>query len=117
MPHYCVQCPDYPCVGACPAKALRVDQNTGAVLVDPSMCTLCLKCVEACPGKVPKVVRGKSHVLICDLCSGDPQCVKECAKAGYNALKVIRKPASTGIKHYARPPEVVAEELGVKYVS
>ncbi|MCS7100038.1 MAG: 4Fe-4S dicluster domain-containing protein [Sulfolobales archaeon] len=112
VPHYCVQCPDYPCVGACPTRALRVDQVTGAVLVDPSLCTLCLKCVEACPGRVPKIARGKLHVLICDLCSGDPACVRECSRAGYNALKLVKKPSSTNVKHYAKPPELLAEELG-----
>ncbi|MEM2007095.1 MAG: 4Fe-4S dicluster domain-containing protein [Sulfolobales archaeon] len=117
VPQYCVQCPDYPCVSACPTKALRVDQATGAVLVDPSLCTLCLNCVEACPGKIPKVVRGKKYILICDLCKGDPVCAKECSRAGYNALKVIRKPASTGIKHYAKPGRTLAEELGKKYLT
>ncbi|MCX8185293.1 MAG: 4Fe-4S dicluster domain-containing protein [Sulfolobales archaeon] len=114
IPHYCIQCPDYPCVSACPTKALSVDQLTGAVLVDPSLCTLCLKCVEACPGKVPKTTRGKSHVLICDLCFGDPACVRECSRVGYNALKTVKKPSNTGIKHYAKPPELVAEEFGRK---
>jgi len=111
VPHYCVQCPDYPCVSACPTKALKVDQNTGAVLVDTSLCTLCSSCVQACPGRVPKVVKGKQYVLICDLCGGDPACVKECTRAGYNALRVIRKPQGTAIKHYAKPPEVVVMEV------
>lgn len=114
VPHLCVQCPDYPCVSACPTKALSVDGATGAVLVDPSLCTLCRRCIEACPGRVPRVVPGKSYVLICDLCSGDPACVRECSRAGYNALKVVRKPFNTVIKHYAKPPEVLAEEVGAR---
>ncbi len=117
VPHYCVQCPDYPCVGACPTRALRVDEGTGAVLVEPSLCVLCARCVEACPGRVPKIVRGKPHVLICDLCGGDPACAKECARAGYNALKVVSRPANTAVKHYSRPPDLVAEELGRRHFS
>ncbi len=70
-----------------------------------------MSCVQACPGKIPKVVKGKQYVLICDLCSGDPACVKECARAGYNALRVVRKPRGTSIKHYARPPEMVVREV------
>jgi hypothetical protein len=27
---------------------------------------------------------------------------------------VVRKPSNTAIKHYAKPPEVVAEELGTR---
>lgn len=111
VPSLCVQCPDYPCVESCPTRALRVDEATGAVLVDPGLCTLCGKCIEACPGNIPRVVKGLSYVLICDLCGGDPECVKACSMAGYNALKLVKKPAASTIKLYARKPYTVANEL------
>ncbi|WP_276814110.1 4Fe-4S dicluster domain-containing protein [Desulfurococcus amylolyticus] len=114
VPSLCVQCPDYPCVNSCPTKALRVNEATGGVTVDTGLCTLCGKCVEACPGRIPRIVKGVSHVLICDLCGGDPECVKACNMAGYNALRVVGKPASSVVKLYARPPGIIAEELRKK---
>jgi len=111
IPHLCAQCPDYPCVKACPSNALSVDKETGAVIVDEGKCTLCGECVKACPGRVPRVVKGKSAVIICDLCGGDPECVKACEKAGYGALKVIARPTTSVIMHYAKTPEEIAKPL------
>ncbi len=111
VPQVCVQCPDYPCVASCPTKALKVSEVSGAVLVDSALCTLCGNCVTACPGKIPRVVKGVNYVIICDLCGGDPACVKECSRVGFNALKLIKKPLSTTIRLYAKPPEVIAEDL------
>jgi len=115
IPYFCVQCPDYPCVSACPTKALKVDDKTGAVLVDEGLCILCGKCIEACPGKVPRIVKNKTAVIICDLCGGDPECVKVCSKAGYNALKVIKHPNNDIVKHYLIDPEKISEYTLAKY--
>lgn len=90
VPHLCVQCLDYPCVKSCPVGALSVNEATGAVIVDDQKCIGCGKCIEACPGKVPRIPKGKKTVVICDLCNGEPKCVKICNEAGYNALKLYR---------------------------
>jgi len=34
IPHLCTQCPDYPCVDACPVDALSINKETEAVIVD-----------------------------------------------------------------------------------
>ncbi len=111
VPHLCSQCDDYPCVKACNFDALRVDEKTAAVLVDPEKCTLCGACVVACPGRVPRIVPGKSHVLICDLCGGDPECVKACSRAGYNALTLVPRKPSPLHKLYADHPLETARRL------
>ncbi len=116
IPYVCVQCPDYPCVEACPTKALRIDDATGAVLVDEGLCTLCGQCISACPGNIPRIVSGKDAVLICDLCGGDPECVKACSMAGYNALRVVKHPKNDIVKHYLMDPDTLSEIISKKHL-
>lgn len=104
VPHFCVQCSDYPCVSACPMKALSVDKKTGAVIVDKEKCTKCGLCVQACPGMVPRIPRGADSVKICDLCGGEPECVKICQEAGYNALRLVKGHYREIFKTYAMDP-------------
>ena len=112
VPHLCVQCDDYPCVEACPADALSVDEKTGAVIVDKEKCTGCGVCVEACPGKIPYMHPTENYAVICDLCGGKPKCVEVCSEAGYNALRLSDDPGINK-KVHAVEPEVIAKDLAV----
>ncbi len=91
FPHLCAQCEDYPCVEACPFNALSISRKTGAVTVKTKACTACGKCIDACPGKIPHMHPTNNHIVICDLCRGDPQCVKVCQEGGWNVLKTITR--------------------------
>ncbi|MEM4769937.1 MAG: 4Fe-4S dicluster domain-containing protein [Desulfurococcaceae archaeon] len=104
VPLVCAQCDDYPCVNSCPYGALRVNEKTGAVVVEESKCTLCGTCKAVCPAGVPRIVPGKGYVLICDLCGGDTQCVKICNEVGYGALKLATKPEGMISKTTLRDP-------------
>ena len=79
-PVACHQCVDAPCIAACPTKisALSRDENTGAIIVDENKCILCKACIRACPYDAMKAFPAAKHVFTCDLCGGDPQCVKHC---------------------------------------
>jgi Fe-S-cluster-containing hydrogenase component 2 len=90
IPHLCAQCGDYPCVSACPVKALSVNEDTGAVVVDREKCIGCGQCIKACPGNIPFLHPGDGKATICDLCGGNPECVKVCQEAGFDALMLIR---------------------------
>jgi len=114
FPQLCVQCHDYPCVGACPEKALSVDDETGAVIVDVDKCTACGVCIDTCPGRIPRIHPKGEYVIICDLCGGDPECVKVCQTAGYHALKLITRTEATTFKHYAKPPHVIGRDVAFK---
>lgn len=113
VPHLCAQCDDYPCVSSCPVDALSVDDDTTAVLVDREKCTSCGLCIEACPGKIPFLHPGDNKATICDLCDGDPECVKVCTEAGYNALRLVEEKMSPNRKLFSMHPMEVAKDLAV----
>lgn len=113
FPHLCAQCEDYPCVEACPTDALSANRKTGAVIVDPAKCVACGKCIDACPGKIPHMHPTKGHALICDLCGGDPKCVKVCQEGGWNALTKVPR-TDRAYKLYARTPEETTRYLATK---
>ncbi len=64
------------CIEACPADAIRVDKM-GAILIDFAECIACGSCGRACPFQVIWSDEG-DKAFKCDLCSGDPACVRYC---------------------------------------
>lgn len=78
-PYVCHLCRRAPCVAACPADALYKDEATGAVLLRADDCIGCAACVDACPFDMAALHPATGLPLICDLCGGDPACVKRCA--------------------------------------
>jgi Fe-S-cluster-containing hydrogenase component 2 len=113
VPHLCTQCHDYPCVNACPFQALSVNQGTGAVEVNRDKCTACGVCINACPGRIPHLHPNRRHVLICDLCGGDPQCARICTKLGYNCLTVVSRGVDITYDLYSVRPKDVARNLAL----
>jgi len=80
IPVTCQQCEDALCVAMCPAAALSRNVETHAVVVDPDKCLGCRTCVEVCPFGAPSVDPRTGQAEKCDLCDGDPTCVKVCAE-------------------------------------
>ena len=113
VPHLCTQCSNYPCVAKCPTKALTVDGNTGAVLVDDEECIACGLCITACPGNVPHLHPNRKHIVICDLCDGDPECAKICEKARFCALIKSTRTSSVDFDLYSKNPEEITPNLAV----
>lgn len=82
----CRQCGDPRCVMNCPSGALKKSEETGAVLWDEIKCVNCQLCTLAC-GHAGITLNPKTRQpMKCDMCSGDPLCVKSC-KAGALELK------------------------------
>ena len=77
-PKVCIQCEGRFCVAACPVGALSVDEKTGAIRVSEDLCTGCRQCEPACPFGGVHFSEGIQTPFICDLCGGDPECVKVC---------------------------------------
>ena len=86
MPNICRQCNMADCFLACEYGALTLDPKTGARIIDPSKCEGCGECFAACPYNMIVENEARGTYTKCDLCGGDPQCVKYCPA---DALKFI----------------------------
>jgi len=78
IPVICHHCERPSCMAACPVGAIYRDSETGAVLIDHDKCIGCMACVGACPFGAIVVDPKTGDVVKCDLCGGDPVCVKVC---------------------------------------
>jgi len=73
---FCQQCDERFCMDVCPVKAIQPDDND-VLVVNSEKCIGCGRCERACPYNGIKVTSFKKAVK-CDLCGGDPMCVKHC---------------------------------------
>jgi carbon-monoxide dehydrogenase iron sulfur subunit len=73
-PVVCQQCRERYCT-KCPEKAIELGA-LGQVIVSPTLCTACGTCEIMCPIGAIELFEDIPHV--CDLCGGDPRCVKAC---------------------------------------
>lgn len=78
IPWTCVHCEEAWCLEVCPAAAIRREEATGAVVIDPERCAGCKLCLLACPYGAIRFDAEAGVARKCDLCGGDPQCVKFC---------------------------------------
>jgi len=78
LPRLCRMCLDASCVSACPTTALARHMIAGTILLDSGQCLCCTACADACSFGVLSVHPLSGLPLFCDLCDGDPACVKRC---------------------------------------
>lgn len=76
----CSQCEEAHCIDNCALGALSRDEKTGAVVMDNSLCNGCEACLVACPVGATFLDHEKELAFRCDLCGGDPECVKWCSR-------------------------------------
>lgn len=77
-PVLCLFCEDPPCISACPVEALSQNPKTGVIEVDVGLCNGCQLCIPACPFEAIFFDPENQKAFTCDLCQGDPECVKIC---------------------------------------
>jgi len=78
VPMVCQQCESAPCQVICPVLAISRNDHQGVVEVDYDKCIGCRMCIAVCPfGAMSFDILGEK-VIKCDLCGGDPVCVKFC---------------------------------------
>ncbi len=117
MPVVCSQCKVATCEQVCPVNALqRVD---GVVQLDEQVCISCYKCIEACPFGAMYAHEDCERPIKCDMCAGDPECVRVCPKA---ALRLIPEAALgeskrvNNVLSYTQMKEIEFYEKGEKKV-
>jgi len=77
----CRTCKNAPCVVACPKDALIQSAETGTVTVDENKCNGCGWCIEACEYGAVTLHPITHKAIICDTCSGAPECVQTCPES------------------------------------
>jgi Fe-S-cluster-containing dehydrogenase component len=105
VPVICWHCPDAPCVQACPAtpKVIARDPETNVVkCVDEKNClgaAKCGSCIAACPPEFLRPHPDTDLPMFCDLCDGDPQCVKACDRQSKETGQTLRSDHQIGGLH------------------
>lgn len=118
IPVLCHRCLDHPCVDACPLSpsAIFVNEETGAIMIDESSCIgeTCGMCAKACRhgGLAITFHSSKSHALVCDLCDGDPECVKVCSN---DVLNFIAGSTFDGLHYAISSPEEIAKSISYQF--
>ena len=77
-PVVCKQCIKPVCVEACQFDAMPIDPLLGIPTIDPQKCTGCMACLEVCPFGAIFFDSEQGVAIMCDLCGGNPQCIKFC---------------------------------------
>lgn len=86
-PIVCNQCENAYCMNVCPVKAI-MRNDMGIVLIDEEKCIGCNLCVEFCPENLVSMDPDTGKAVKCDMCHGDPECVKACPTG---ALELVEK--------------------------
>ncbi|MDO9535455.1 MAG: 4Fe-4S dicluster domain-containing protein [Bacillota bacterium] len=78
LPVVCQHCDSPLCRDVCPVNALTRNTDTGAINLLSDVCIGCRACTLVCPYGAIKLDPDTGKTIKCDLCGGDPKCVKFC---------------------------------------
>jgi anaerobic carbon-monoxide dehydrogenase iron sulfur subunit len=100
-PVICRHCAVAKCQQACKCPGAIYNDANGVLIIDQAKCNRCLDCVKACPFKAIQVAPDGS-VLKCDLCGGEPECVRNCPPRPENSLPNLPYPRQSCLKYVER---------------
>lgn len=112
IPTACYQCDTPGCAMVCPTAALDKRKSDGLVPFYPEKCIGCKMCTIGCPFGVIHYDEHCGKVHKCDLCDGDPECVRFCT---YGALEYKEVNEGINVKRasYARLVKEAHKEVKV----
>ncbi len=105
VPSACRQCVEPPCMAVCPKKAISRDLHLERVIIDTKLCVGCAMCVSACPTGSTTFAHDLGLPYKCDLCDGNPECVRVCEKKALTYVESDRL-------HYPRVRQYARTMLG-----
>ena len=91
VPTICESCSHMPCLHVCPVSAISYDEELGMPIIDEKTCIGCGLCEEACPYYGVKVDFEARKAFKCDLCGGDPECIKVCDVGAIELVPMTRE--------------------------
>jgi carbon-monoxide dehydrogenase iron sulfur subunit len=94
----CQQCDEPICASVCPTGSIRRDPLTAAMIIDPKRCVGCRTCLMACYFGAISYSEKKKQVFKCDLCGGDPRCVRFCQPKALTFVPVEQAPMGKRMK-------------------
>ncbi|MCU0859433.1 MAG: hypothetical protein MUE55_02460 [Thermoplasmata archaeon] len=85
----CVHCDVCPPSEVCPSALLEFHDDGKFWTLDEHRCFACMACIPRCPydGVFFEGEFGVETAYMCDLCMGDPRCIKACPKGALTLEK------------------------------
>lgn len=108
VPLVCEHCAQHPCADACPEEAIKYDPGLDIFMVDDETCTGCGQCEEACPFE--GIFITNDMALKCDLCQGNPLCVKFCYARAIQWVEVNPETVMVDLQGKVRKMEELRSE-------
>lgn len=83
-PGICSVCFNAPCIDKCPVHCIGLTAHGTTTKINTKKCIGCGLCVDNCPMENIWMNLERGFAVKCDLCEGDPECVKACP---YDAIE------------------------------
>lgn len=106
VPISCASCEKPACISVCPAGAIIRSGEDGIVTIQEDKCIGCRQCIQACPFGHMNFSISRGVAYKCDLCGGDPQCVKFCWT---NAIEFLPADMAVAMRRQAAAQSIMKE--------
>ena len=121
-PVMCYHCDNAPCMAACKVKGAIYKRKDGLVIIDPTKCTGCRSCVDACPYGViyfnedlnlAQKCTGCAHLL--DSGWKEPRCVDACPTLALKFVEESEAKEFIAKAEYLKPERAAKDGVRLHY--